>query len=105
MPYWTRDHAAVVITERFFQVSQRQLMRWEEIKPVYLNGRAHALSTDWLAAAESRLRSMLAHQGAEHQPRLRLAKLGNRAMADKRERAAAAVTLRTPRNNTKRQRS
>ena len=40
MPYWTRDHAAVVITERFFQVSQRQLMRWEEIKPVYLNGRA-----------------------------------------------------------------
>jgi hypothetical protein len=90
MAYWTRDRAARVISEDYFKISPRQLMRWSEVPMVYLNGRAHAEDKNWRDAAEARLAIMLRNQGGERAPMLKLAKLGNKAMEEKRKRAARA---------------
>jgi hypothetical protein len=89
--YWTRGRAAKVITNRYFQISERQLIRWK-VPLVYLNGRAHGLDSDWINAAEARLADMLKHQGAEHQAVLRLAKAGQartKALREQRRQAGA----------------
>jgi hypothetical protein len=84
MPYWTRERAAAFITAEHFEISVRQLARWHEVPLVYLNSRAHGLDSDWRRAAQARLKAMLASQDPESVSVLRLAKLGNKAVAAKR---------------------
>jgi hypothetical protein len=89
MAYWSRERAAAVISDEYFKISPRQLMRWSSVPIVYLNGRAHGLDADWRTAAEAKLQAMLQQQGDQRAPLLKLAKLGNAATARKRAAAKA----------------
>jgi hypothetical protein len=72
-PYMPRRGAAALLTDEYFQVSERTLLEWREVPLVYLNGRAHARESDWRRAAAQRLRDQLSRQGADDVPALRAA--------------------------------
>jgi hypothetical protein len=91
MAYWSRKRAAATISAEYFEVAERTLLKWTDVRLCYLNGRAHGLEADWRKAAAARLAAMLANQGAEDIAVLRLAKQGNAATAAIRARKRAAA--------------
>jgi hypothetical protein len=88
--YWTRKRAAAAISAEYFEVAERTLINWTEVKLVYLNGKAHAPEADWRAAASRRLAEMLANQGQDLAV-LQSAKRANAATAEIRERKRQAA--------------
>jgi hypothetical protein len=98
MAWWSRNYAAQRITATHFEVAPRTMIGWKEVPLVYLNGKAHATDKNWLAAADRRLKEMLARQNAGEVGVLQSAARAIAGAAETRARKRElGVKLRAPR--------